>query len=99
MAESSSGLLRLRPVTFRYKQHPDGVKQFGLIAEEVERVLPELVVHDASGEAETVLYHELPAMLLNEIQKQQKLIECQIREIDSLNARVAALEKASETGP
>jgi hypothetical protein len=38
-------------------------------------------------------------MLLNEIQKQQKLIECQIREIDSLNARVAALEKASETGP
>ena len=99
MADASTPLLELRPVTFRYNAHPDGAKQFGLIAEEVEKVLPELVVHGASGEAETVLYHELPAMLLNEIQKQQRLIECQIREIENLTARVAALEEGSSARP
>jgi hypothetical protein len=56
-----------------------------LIAEEVEEVLPELVVCDSSGGPETVLYHEMPAMLLNELQKQQKYIE-------RLEARLAALE-------
>jgi len=56
-----------------------------LIAEEVERVLPDLVVCDASGEAETVLYHELPAMLVREIQKQQ-------RRILDLRARIVELE-------
>ncbi len=75
MAEASSGLLKLRPVSFRYKGQAGDRKQFGLIAEEVEEVLPELVVCDSSGGPETVLYHEMPAMLLNELQKQQKTIE------------------------
>jgi hypothetical protein len=50
-------------VTFRYKNHPDDATQFGLLAEEVEQVMPELVPHDGAGPPETVMYHELPAML------------------------------------
>jgi len=94
MAEASSRLLKLRPVTFRYKGQAGRRKQFGLIAEEVEEVLPELVVSDSAGEAETVLYHEMPAMLLNELQKQQKTIEHQASEIEQLKAEVAALRRA-----
>jgi len=94
MGETSSGLLKLRPVTFHYKGQAGDRKQFGLIAEEVEEVLPELVVHNAAGEVETVLYHEMPAMLLNELQKQQRHIERQEGEIAALQARLAALEAA-----
>lgn len=62
--------MQLRPVTFRYKAHgPDGPKQFGLIAEEVDAVMPELVARSKDGRIETVMYHELPVMLLNELQK------------------------------
>ena len=85
MADASGGLLKLRPVTFRYKGQAGGRRQYGLVAEEVEEVLPELVVHDRSGEVETVLYHEMPAMLLNELQKQQRVIE-------NLQKRLAAVE-------
>jgi hypothetical protein len=85
MADSSSALLRLRPVRFRYKDQAGDRTHFGLIAEEVEEVLPELVVRDASGQPETVLYHEMPAMLLNELQKQQD-------EIELLRARLAEVE-------
>lgn len=93
MGDLSSGLLKLRPVSFRYKGQQGQRKQFGFIAEEVEDVLPDLVVHDASGNAETVMYHEMPAMLLNEIQKQQKTIEDQSREIRDLRYRLGALEQ------
>ena len=84
MGEATEGLLKLRPVTFRYKVQPEGRTEFGLIAEEVEKVMPELVVCSSSGEAETVLYHEMPAMLLNELQKQQ-------REIQELRSELSAL--------
>ena len=86
MGEATEGLLKLRPVTFRYKAQPEGRKQFGLIAEEVETVMPELVVCSPSGEAETVLYHEMPAMLLNELQKQQ-------RQIQELKSELSALRE------
>lgn len=98
MGEVSSRLLELRPVSFRYIGQSEGV-HFGLIAEEVERVMPELVVRDATGQPETVAYHELPAMLLNELQKQhatiqeqQGLIEAQRAEIDLLKAKLAKME-------
>jgi endosialidase-like protein len=94
MAEASSRLLKLRPVTFRYKGQAGARKQFGLIAEEVEKVLPDLVVSDSAGEVETVLYHEMPAMLLNELQKQEARIEHQTAEIEQLKAEVAALRTA-----
>ena len=85
MADASARLMKLRPVTFRYKGQTTDAAQFGLVAEEVEDVLPELVVRNAAGEVESVQYHEMPAMLLNELQKQQRVIE-------DLQKRLAALE-------
>jgi hypothetical protein len=88
MAESSDNLMRLRPVTFRYKQPaPDGTKplQFGLIAEEVQQLYPDAVDYNAAGQVESVQYHKINAMLLNEVQKQR-------REIQSLQNRLSHLE-------
>jgi hypothetical protein len=92
MGEATEGLLRLRPVTFRYKAQPEGRTQFGLIAEEVEKVMPELVVCSSSGEVETVLYHEMPAMLLNELQKQQLEIQKQQREAQDQQREIQELK-------
>jgi hypothetical protein len=89
MGETSSGLLRLRPVTFRYKQpFADGSKpvQYGLVAEEVAEVYPDLVAHSADGQIETVKYQVLDSMLLNELQKEHQQVE-------QLQARIAALEQ------
>lgn len=92
MGDVSSGLMELRPVTFRYRQDA-GVgtpnnrpTEYGLIAEEVDEVYPDLVAHLANGDIETVQYHKINAMLLNEVQKQH-------RQIDELTARLAALER------
>jgi hypothetical protein len=88
MGEASSGLLRLRPVTFRYKQpYEDGSKpiDYGLIAEEVAQVYPDLAVRGADGQIQTVQYQKLTPMLLNEVQKQAEQIRL-------LEERLAALE-------
>ena len=88
MGDASSGLLRLRPVIFRYKQpYQDGSKpvDYGLIAEEVAQVYPDLAVKGADGQIETVQYQKLTPMLLNELQKQAE-------QIRSLEDRLAALE-------
>src|SRR5207302_114720 len=69
MQEASHAILSLRPVTFNYKSDESKSKQFGLIAEEVHAVLPALVVRGADGEIETVKYHELAVLLLNELIK------------------------------
>jgi hypothetical protein len=72
MGDASHGLLRLRPVTFHYKKpYADGSKpiQYGLIAEEVAEVYPDLVVRGKDGQVETVQYYKLDAMLLNELQR------------------------------
>src|SRR5262249_41630858 len=72
MGSASEDLMRLRPVTFRYKQpFGDGSKpiQYGLIAEEVAEVFPDLVARDADGAIETVKYQLLDSLLLNEMQK------------------------------
>ena len=107
MNDASSGLLRLRPVTFRYQQpYADGSKpiDYGLIAEEVAEVYPDLVVKGADGYVETVQYHKLAPMLLNELQKehettqsQQAQLSAQHETIQSLQAQVSALQKALET--
>ena len=92
IGDASSRLMELRPVTFHYRTQPDGPLQYGLIAEEVEQVMPELAVRDATGEVETVAYHELPAMLLNELQKQQATIqELQVL-VDAKDASIVRLE-------
>jgi Chaperone of endosialidase len=75
MGQSTDGLLQLRPVTFHYKAtYADGTKpsEYGLIAEEVAEVYPDLVVKGADGEIETVQYQKLTPMLLNELQKLRK---------------------------
>lgn len=71
----SSKLLDLRPVNFVYKGDDTKHKQYGLIAEEVSEIMPELVVYDKEGLPQTVMYHVLPAILLNEIKKLKKEVE------------------------
>jgi hypothetical protein len=91
MGEGSQGLLQLRPVTFRYKQDPQGTRQYGLIAEEVAKVYPELVTRGRDGKVASVQYHELIPMLLNELQRQQR----EFQELKAaLTARVTQLEAA-----
>jgi hypothetical protein len=102
MGDASSDLLRLRPVTFRYKQaYKDGSKpiDYGLIAEEVADVYPDLVVRNKDGEIQTVQYQKLTPMLLNEVQKlhadldqQNQRAQQQDETIRQLQDRLAALE-------
>jgi hypothetical protein len=77
MDKASEAILDLKPVTFRYKQDldPDKVPQFGLIAEEVEKVNPDLVVRDTEGKVYTVRYEAVNAMLLNEFLKEHKTVQ------------------------
>lgn len=75
MADASDVLMKLRPVMFTYNSNEDGVRSPGLIAEEVAEVMPDLVAYDQDGLPYTVKYNDLPAMLLNEIQKLRKRIE------------------------
>jgi Chaperone of endosialidase len=89
MGERSQGLLRLRPVTFRYKQDEQHIRQYGLIAEEVASVFPELVVHGSDGEVESVQYHELIPMLLNELQAQSR----QVAELKEENNRLKSSDQ------
>lgn len=99
MGDTSSGLLRLRPVTFRYKKpFADGSQpiQYGLIAEEVAEVYPDLVARSADGQIETVKYQVLDSMLLNELQKQNVKIAAQEEQIHSLEERLARVEAALE---
>ena len=104
MADASDVLMKLRPVTFRYRESAVGAEesqtpQYGLIAEEVAEVAPELVAPDLAGRPYSVKYHELPALLVNEAQaqrrvdaEQQRTIEAQRELIASLSERLAALE-------
>src|SRR5271157_2535355 len=96
MDTASDGLLRLRPVTFRYqKPFADGSKpiQYGLIAEEVAEVYPDLVGRSADGQIETVKYQVLDSMLLNELQKEHQQVQQQAETIQRLESRLAALEE------
>jgi len=96
MDDASSNLMKLRPVTFRYKQDPQGDRQYGLIAEEVARVYPALVSYDTDGKVVTVRYHEMVAMLLNELQKQSVEKQRQAEQIKKLNMIVAEQRAAFE---
>jgi hypothetical protein len=100
MAEASRGLLQLRPVIYRYKQaYADGSKplDYGLIAEEVAAVYPDLVVYDGAGRAETVQYHKLTPLLLNEVQKQHQRIGALEARIAALLERLATIEGAGRS--
>jgi hypothetical protein len=95
MGDASRGLMRLRPVTFRYqKPFADGSKpiQYGLIAEEVAKVYPDLVARSADGQIETVKYQVLDSMLLNEVQRQQAEIDAQKNQIRGLQQQIDELK-------
>jgi hypothetical protein len=105
MGGASDELMKLRPVTFHYKApYDDGshLLQYGLLAEEVAKVSPELVQLDAQGKPFTVRYHTINAMLLNEVQKQHGTIERQEAQLEEQDARIrrleAALAKLAEAG-
>ena len=90
MDKASEAVLALQPVTFLYKPDldPDGIPQFGLIAEQVEKVNPHLVARDADGKVNTVRYEAVNAMLLNEFLKEHRTVQEQQKEIDALKAEL-----------
>jgi len=92
MDKASEAILALQPVTFRYKQEldPKGIPQFGLVAEQVEKVNPDLVARDAEGKAYSVRYEAVNAMLLNEFLKEHKKVK-------QLEATAARQQKEIET--
>ena len=92
MGGASAGLMKLRPVSFRYKDDPSGTLQYGLVAEEVEREYPELVVHGTDGKVQSVRYLELTALLLNELQKQTQHMQTQASQ---LREQASQLQKQS----
>jgi hypothetical protein len=96
MGGASNALCALRPVTFRYKQEldPEGVQQFGLVAEEVEKVNPALIARDADGKPYTVRYDAVNMMLLNEFLKEHRRVEELKSEVAALTASVK--EQASQ---
>jgi hypothetical protein len=98
MDKASEALLALKPVTFRYKHEldPDGIPQFGLIAEEVERVNPDLVVRDEDGKVNTVRFEAVNAMLLNEFLKEHRKVEEQGRKLQTQETAIAKQQKQIE---
>jgi hypothetical protein len=89
MNKASETLYALKPVTFRYKSDKTGTPQFGLIADEVAEVNPNLVVRDQNGEIYTVRYDAVNAMLLNEFLKEH-------RKVEELGANAARQQKRIE---
>ncbi len=90
MDKASEAILSLRPVTFRYKKEidPKNTPQFGLIAEEVAKVNPNLVARDDNGEIYSVRYEAVNAMLLNEFLKEHRQVQEQQKQIDKLTAEL-----------
>ena len=95
ISSSSDVLLSLRPVAFRYKADldPERIPQFGLVAEEVEKVDPDLVVRDSDGKPYTVRYEAVNAMLLNEFLKEHRKVERQDRQLHEQAATIARQQK------
>jgi hypothetical protein len=97
MGNASDSLLDLRPVTFIYNGDASETIQYGLIAEEVAKVFPSIVVSDEDGQPETVQYHVLSILLLNELKKQQAMINAQKTVINEQASVVANLIVTVET--
>jgi endosialidase-like protein len=96
MDKASEIILALKPVTFHYKSDKTNRPEFGLIAEEVAEVNPDLVVHDESGEIYTVRYDAVNAMLLNEFLKEHRKVEQQEATIAELKSTIAQEQKGME---
>src|SRR5205085_9835728 len=106
MDKASEAILALKPVTFRYKHEldPEGIPQFGLVAEQVEKVNPDLVVRDEDGKVTTVRYEAVNAMLLNEFLKEHRRVEEQrayfelklAQQQKQIEALTATIQKVSD---
>ena len=94
IANASESILALKPVSFRYKEEidPEGIPQFGLVAEDVEEVNPDLVVRDNEGKPYSVRYEQVNAMLLNEFLKEHRKVEQLEKQVEALTA---GLQKVS----
>jgi len=93
MEKASEALLSLRPVTFHYKTDTKGTPQFGLIAEEVARVNPALVLPDKEGKPYTVRYDAVNAMLLNEFLKEHEAFVEEQRKVQEQGTTIARLQE------
>jgi hypothetical protein len=93
MDKANEAILALKPVTFHYKKEvdPDGIPQFGLVAEQAEKVNPDLVARDEEGKVYTVRYEAVNAMLLNEFLKEHRKVEEQEKTIAELKSGMTAL--------
>jgi Chaperone of endosialidase len=91
MEKASESILALKPVSFRYKVHEDAKPQFGLIAEDVAQVNPDLVIYDSDGKPYTVRYDAVNAMLLNEFLKEHRRNDEQGATIARLQRQIEAL--------
>jgi hypothetical protein len=98
MDNASEAILALKPVTFRYKKEldPDGIPQFGLVAEQVEKVNPDLVARDETGQTYSVRYEAVNAMLLNEFLKEHRIVEEQGRKFEEQRATIAELKSRAD---
>jgi hypothetical protein len=92
MGSRTEKLSQLRPVSCHLKNDPKGDVQYGLIAEEVAKVYPELVIRDSTGRIEGVRYDELAPMLLNEVQQQATQLSDMRRELVELRAALHDLQ-------
>ncbi len=94
MEQASEAILGLKPVSFRYRKEiePNDVPMFGLIAEDVEKVDPDLVTRNEKGEAETVRYEAVNAMLLNEFLKEHRKVEEHARRTEERDRTIARQE-------
>ena len=99
MDKASKALFALKPVTFRYKKEvePSGALSFGLIAEEVAEISPDLITCDKDGKPETVRYEAVNAMLLNEFLKEHKRVETQSHKIQEQETTITQLKKEMDT--
>jgi hypothetical protein len=95
--DQAAKLDKLRPVRFAYKSDATNTTQYGLVAEEVAQVYPELVAKNAKGQVETVEYQALIPILLAQIQKQQDVNENLMREVASLTVRLDQLQAQIDT--
>ena len=96
--KASEALFALRPVAFRYKKDidPAGTPQFGLVAEDVDKVNPNLIVRDKEGKSYSVRYDQVSAMLLNEFLKEHKAFVEQRRKLEQQGATIARQQKQIE---
>ena len=99
MDKASEAIFVLKPVSFRYKKEidPERTPQFGLVAEDIEKVNPDLVVRDKEGKPFSVRYDQVNAMLLNEFLKEHRKVEEQSRKIQEQDATITRFKKEMQT--